>query len=91
MQAPSIHKLDNTLKRLALWLLVVGMVLLIPFISNAPWTGSDYVFAGIVLSVCATIYVFSTRNPSSIKRKVVIGFCIAFFIFLVIGWAASGP
>ncbi len=81
----------NTLKRIMIGELVVGLVLSIPFLSNAPWTGSDYVFAGIILSLCATVYVFATKNSNNVQRKVAVGVGILFFIFLVIGWAASGP
>jgi uncharacterized membrane protein YiaA len=82
---------DDTLIRLCSWAIVVGIILLIPLLSNAPWTVSDYVFSGLVLSVCALGYVFSTKNSNNGKRKVAIGAGILFFIFLVIGWAASGP
>ena len=81
----------NIAKRLSMWAVVVVAVLMIPFLTNAPWTGSDFVFAAIVLSVCATMYELVTRNMSNGKYRVIVGAGVLFFIFLVIGWAASGP
>jgi len=82
---------STTAKRLCIWATVVALVLMIPLLTNAPWTGSDYIFAGIVLSICATVYVFATRNSNNVKRKAVVGAGVLFFIFLVMGWAATGP
>jgi hypothetical protein len=81
----------NVLQRMAVWVALIAAVLLVPFVTKAPWTGSDYIFAGTVLLVCATVYELATKNLSSLKHRLVIGAAILFFIFLVIGWAASGP
>jgi hypothetical protein len=81
----------NLPQRLIVWALAITAVLLIPYLTKAPWTGSDYVFAGIVLSACAGVYELATKNMSHLKHRLVIGLAILFFIFLVIGWAASGP
>jgi hypothetical protein len=89
--AASSNSKANTLKRLALWEVVVVLILLIPFLSNAPWTGSDYVFAGIVLTLCATVYVYTTQDSNNAKRKLAVGAGVLIFICAVIGWAASGP
>lgn len=79
------------IKRLAVGELVVAGILLIPFLTKAPWTGSDYLFAGVVLSICSLIYVFVTRNMKNNLHKLGVAAVILFFILLVIGWAATGP
>lgn len=81
----------NVAKRLPIWMLVIAGVLIIPLVTNAPWTGSDFVFAGVVLFACAAVYEFAARNMSDIKHRAVIAAGVFFFIFMVIGWAASGP
>ena len=81
----------NIIKRLSVWAAVVVAILMVPLLTNAPWTGSDYIFAGIVLSACATTYVLSTRKMSSIKHRAAVGAAILLFILLVMGWAATGP
>jgi predicted PurR-regulated permease PerM len=78
-------------KRLAVWMIVVVAILMIPLLANAPWTFGDFVFAGIVLSACAAVYEYATRNMSSVKQRAAVAAAVLFFIFLVIGWAATGP
>jgi hypothetical protein len=82
---------SNMPKRLGVSAVIVALVLMIPFVTNAPWTGSDYLFAGIVLSLCALVYVFATKNMPSRRSKALVAAAILLFIFLVIGWAATGP
>lgn len=81
----------NVPLRLCGWTVAIAAVLMIPYLSNAPWTGSDFVFAGIVLFICATTYELVTKNMTSLKDRAYIAAAVFFFIFLVIGWAASGP
>lgn len=81
----------NIPKRLSVWAMIVVAILMIPLLTKAPWTGSDYVFAGIVLSLCAITYEMITRNMSNPKQRAAVGTGVLFFIFMVIGWAASGP
>lgn len=84
-------KQRNVIKRLGVWAVVVAAVLMIPLLTNAPWTGSDFVFAGIVLSACATVYELATKNMSDFKQRAAVAAAVLFFIFLVMGWAAAGP
>lgn len=78
-------------KRLGIWALVVAAILAIPLVLRMPWTGSDFIFAGVVLFACAAVYEFLTRNMKTNASKIAIAIAILFFIFLVIGWAAMGP
>ena len=81
----------NIRKRLIGWVLIVGTLLLIPLVANAPWTFGDFVFAGIVLFGCAATYEYVTRNMNDKWHRIAVAIAILFFIFLVIGWAAAGP
>ena len=82
---------DNVMKRLGYGVVAVAAVLMIPFLTNMPWTGFDYIFAGMVLSACAIIYVLATQHMRAVSHRVAVAAGILLFIFLVIGWAASGP
>jgi uncharacterized membrane protein YfhO len=88
MKNKNIH---NTKKRLTIWAVVVIAILMIPFLTNAPWTGSDYVFAGIVLFILATAYELITKNLKNKLHHVFVGGAILLIIVLIIGWAATGP
>lgn len=91
MNTKDIKAKRNVPLRLCIWAVVIAGVLLIPYLANAPWTGSDFVFAAIVLSGCAIAYELITRNMTQAKDRALVGASVLFFIFLVIGWAASGP
>lgn len=81
----------NSNKRLGICVVVIAGILMIPFITKAPWTGSDYLFAGVVLSVLALIYEIVTKNMKSTKQKLIVAAILLGVIVLIIGWAATGP
>ncbi|HEX8227077.1 MAG TPA: hypothetical protein VF572_04390 [Candidatus Saccharimonadales bacterium] len=81
----------NIAKRLVSWAMVIAAVLLLPFATHAPWTGSDYVFAGIVLSVLAVLYELITKNMTQRRHRIFAGLGVLLIIFLIMGWAATGP
>jgi len=84
-------KAKNLQKRLGIWVIVVAGVLMIPFLTKAPWTQGDYIFAGAVLFILATIYEITTRNIKSFKHKLIVAAVLLGIIALIIGWAATGP
>lgn len=81
----------NIIKRLVVWAGAIGVILLVPLLSNAPWTASDFVFAGIVLFIFASIYEIVTKNMKQTWQHIVVGAGILVGIVLVMGWAATGP
>ena len=81
----------NIKKRLSVWIFVVAAILMIPFSAKAPWTGSDFVFASIVLLGCATAYELITKNMQNKIHRIAVAIAVLFLIALVIAWAASGP
>jgi asparagine N-glycosylation enzyme membrane subunit Stt3 len=81
----------NITKKIGLWTLVVAAILMIPVVLRFPWTGSDFIFAGIALSICAFTYEFLTRNMTSPAGKIAVAVAILLFIILILGWAATGP
>ncbi len=78
-------------RKIGIWALLIVLILSIPYIAKAPWTGSDYLFAGIVLFALAFIFEYVTRNTTNIYYKVLVGWGLMVCIALLIGWAASGP
>ena len=84
-------KTKSMTKRLSIWALVVAVVLMIPFLTQSPWTAGDYIFAGTVLFILATIYEFVTRNMRNPKHKFFVAVAIFIVIGLILAWAAAGP
>ena len=87
MKTTSIQK--DTTKRLRLWAGVVGLILMIPLLAKAPWTISDFIFAGVVLFGSATVYEFATRNMTSKVNRIVVAGAVLAFLVLVQAWAAA--
>lgn len=84
-------QIEKFVKRMSIWALVIAVILMIPVMGNAPWTSGDFIFAGIVLFLCAFVFEFLTRSMKNTSSKIAVGIAIIFFIILVIGWAATGP
>lgn len=76
----------NTAKRLVVWVGFVTGVLMIPLLANAPWTGSDFVFAGVVLFGAALGYELATRNMDS-KKRIIVGAGVAAMVLFI--WALA--
>ncbi|HYF97265.1 MAG TPA: hypothetical protein VD947_04495 [Patescibacteria group bacterium] len=86
-----LNKQRNVPQRLSVWALVIAGVLMIPLVTNAPWTASDFIFSAVVLFILVTIYELATKNMSDVKHRAYVAFGVFFTIFLIMGWAASGP
>ena len=84
-------KTKNLNKKIGIWAIIIAGLLMIPYITNAPWTSFDYIFAGIVLSALAATFEFLTRNAKGLKPRLIVGAGILVVIVLIIGWAATGP
>lgn len=81
----------NLNKRLLIWAAIVAGILMIPFITKAPWTQGDYIFAGLVLFGSAAGYevtasILKNRTQRLVAAAVAIG-AVIFVWFL----AVSGP
>lgn len=74
-----------------MWAVAVAGILLIPFLSKAPWTASDFVFAAAGLFGFATLYELVTRNMNNRTHRIAVGIAIVLAILMVIAWAATGP
>lgn len=79
----------NVSKRLSMWAMLVASILMIPLLGQFPWTLSDYVFAGVVLFGSATAYELITKNMRNEMHRLVVGFIILTFIFLIWGFAVA--
>lgn len=78
-------------QRLGIWAIIVAGILMIPYITNAPWTTYDFVFAGIVLYILAIFFELITINMKSSRSRFFVGTVILMLIVLILGWAATGP
>lgn len=77
----------HTVKRLTCWAALVAAILMIPLVTKAPWTGGDYVFAGVVLFGAASVYELSTRAMRDPKRRFAVGAVVLIFVLGI--WAAA--
>lgn len=80
----------NIAKRLSVWAILIAAVLMIPLVTSAPWTGSDYVFGAVVLFGFATMYESITRHMSNPKHRTIAGFVVAGVLCVVWVGAATG-
>ncbi len=79
----------NIKKRLGIWAVIVAAVLLIPFVSRAPWSLGDYILAGVVLFGAASIYEFATKNAVDKKYRIIVALVILGFLMLFQAWAVA--
>ena len=83
-------KQKNIPQRLGIWALIIAAILMIPYLTSAPWTSFDFILAATVLFTLATIYELATKNMKSLKSRLMIGAGILILIVLIMGWAATG-
>lgn len=82
-------KSKNLTKRLTIWAVVVTVILMIPFVTKAPWTLFDYTFAGIVLFGLSSIYELSTKNIQKTNQKLIIAVIILTILICIWAWAVN--
>ena len=80
----------NTPKRLAIWAAIVAAILMIPLLAKFPWTGSDFIFAGVMLFGSATVYEFATRNMKNSTHRVLVALAVLLVLGFIWGLAATG-
>jgi len=82
-------------RNLLLYALVTALLLLIPlvamqFTAEVNWTGSDFVFAGLLLFGSGLVYEFATRNVTGPRSSAIIAIIVlAVLAFIWVG-AATG-
>ncbi len=81
----------NTTKRLGMWAALVASILMLPLLANAPWTISDFIFAGVVLFGSASVYEFTTKNMNNKTHRMVVGIGVLTVVLLIWAWAVAGP
>ena len=85
----------KTTKHLSIFALITGLVLLIPLVAmqyteEVNWTGSDFVFMGILLFGSGLVYELITRNMDSRQNKVLVGIIVsAIMLFVWVGGATG--
>ncbi|MFZ5954995.1 MAG: hypothetical protein ACOYT4_01095 [Nanoarchaeota archaeon] len=79
--------MKGPIKRLGIWAIVVTVILILPLLTKAPWTGSDFLFAGILLFGAGFVYEFTARKTENIKYRIAIGFAIT--IVLIFIWVIA--
>jgi hypothetical protein len=53
--------------------LAVVVILLVPYVLNAPWTISDYIIAGILLLSTGFIFETVTSRVNNPRKKIIAG------------------
>lgn len=81
--------MNTVIKRIGVWALVVAGVLMIPLLSNAPWTGRDFVLAGAVLYGAAVVYETIAHHMSTRMGRVVVGMAVLFAVIAIWAWAVA--
>jgi hypothetical protein len=71
-------------KRLSIWAIAIAALLMIPIIGKWPWTGSDFVFAIVVLFGSACAFEFIRRKAHSHAYRLGVG--LAVFGTLLLVW-----
>lgn len=74
---------------------VIGAILLAPLIAmqftrEVAWTGSDFLFAGILLSVPALLFELVTRNAALARHRGAIGAGLVAIVLIVWAQGAVG-
>lgn len=82
---------NKIIKKLSIWAVIIFGILMIPFTTQMPWTKGDYLFAGSVLFILATVYELTTKNMKKLSNRLIVGVILIIVIFMIIGWAATGP
>lgn len=72
-----------------IWAVVVAAVLMIPVVTHAPWTGSDFVFAGVILFGATTSYEVIAHKMRTPGGRRMVGAVIAFMVLAIWAWAVS--
>jgi hypothetical protein len=79
-----IMTMNILVKRLSIWALGIAALLMIPVIGKWPWTGSDFVFAIVVLFGSACAFEFIRKNAKSHAYRIGVG--LAVFGSLLLVW-----
>jgi hypothetical protein len=82
--------MKKTTKRLMVWAITVAVILLIPFLTNMPWTGSDFVFAGVLLFGSAFVYEMLTKDLVDSRRRKITGLVVLGILGFIWVGAATG-
>jgi hypothetical protein len=82
--------MQNTIKRLGVWAILIAVILVIPLLTKAPWTGSDFIFGAVILFGAAVVYELITRNMNNRRNRVIAGFAVFLVLSFVWVGAATG-
>jgi hypothetical protein len=77
-------------KRLSAWAVFVAALLLVPLLANAPWTGSDFVFAAVALFDSALVFELVTKEMDNYNHKLIVAFIVLSILGFVWVAAATG-
>jgi hypothetical protein len=81
--------MNNITKRLSIWAIVVGAILMIPLLANAPWTGSDFVFAGVGLFGAASLYEVLSEKVKIKHGRIIVGIAVGLMVLALWAWAVA--
>lgn len=76
-------------QKLGIWAIVVALILSIPFITKAPWTLFDYIFAGIVLYSLSALYTLAAHKTKKTAYRLLTAAALLSVLVLIWGWAVA--
>ncbi len=82
--------MQDTLKRLIIWAIIIALVLMIPLFARWPWNGFDFIFAIVVLYGAALAFELIARKMSNRSFKFAVGIAVISTLLLVWINAAVG-
>ena len=77
----------STVKRLAIWALLVAVILMVPLTAKFPWTGGDYLLAGSVLFSAALGFELATKNTKDTNTRIIIAVATVGMVLFI--WALA--
>jgi hypothetical protein len=81
--------MNNITKRLSIWAIVVAAILMVPLLAKAPWTGSDFVFAGVGLFGAAALYEFLSEKIKIRHGRIIVGIAVGLMVLALWAWAVA--
>ena len=75
--------MQNIARRLSVWAAVVVLLLLVPFVTRAPWSLADFVIAGTLLFGTGVAYELVARKGCTTAYRAAVGIACAAALLLI--------
>jgi hypothetical protein len=81
----------NITKRLTIWAGLMAAILMIPFLTNSPWTSLDYISAAVVLFGSAACYEIAASKMKNKAYRLIAAVVAIGVVMSLWALAVSGP